>query len=115
MEAGPGGRYQGGPVADGGSIRGTVTIDPVPGRAAMVVGEDAPACAGARVSPRLVVDTATKGVLNIVVFLDTIAKGTPLPTGVSAVIDHRDPIQHRRPVTVRPGAVTTSHWTIESR
>ena len=96
-EAGPGAvpilallaRYSGGPVADGGSIKGTVTIDPIPSPAAFVIGKDAGICAGARTSPRLVVDKATKGVGNIVVFLDSIEKGKPLPTGVRAVIDQK--------------------------
>ena len=80
VEAGPGVmllpfKYKGGAVAGGGSIKGTVTIDPVPDVPEMVIGKDTEACAHAKVSPRFVVDKATKGVGNVVVYLADITKG----------------------------------------
>ena len=92
--AGPGfvpvlARYSGGAVTGGGSIQGTVTVDPVPESVPLAVGKDEKVCASAQKSPRLVVDPATKGVANVVVYLDGIEKGKPLPTGVTATIDQK--------------------------
>ncbi|MHC4547406.1 MAG: cupredoxin domain-containing protein [Planctomycetota bacterium] len=106
VHAGPGtvlllGRYSGGPVANGGSIKGVVTVDPVPSPAEFVIGKDVNVCEGAKANPRLVVDRATKGIGNVVVYLDGIEKGKPRPTGISAVIDQQG-CQYTPHITIVP-------------
>ncbi|MEE8104380.1 MAG: hypothetical protein V3T86_02480 [Planctomycetota bacterium] len=92
--AGPGfpriaAKYKGTDVADGDTITGTVTIDPVPASAKFEIDRDQKICGDNQPNFRLVVDAATKGVKNVVVFLDGIAKGKKLAKKQSFVIDQK--------------------------
>ena len=92
--AGPGfpriaAKYKGTDVADGGGIAGTVTIDPVPASAQFEIDRDQKICGDNQPNFRLVVDAETKGVKNVVVFLDGIKKGKKLAKNQSFVIDQK--------------------------
>jgi len=82
-------KYKEAPVAGGGAIAGVVTVDPVPVVAPFAVGKDATTCQEEKPSHRLTVDPETKGVASVVVYLDGIEAGKPLPTGVKASIDQK--------------------------
>ena len=68
-------KYKGSSVDNGGSIKGTVTLDAVPEVPAMVINKNVQVCEHAKVSPRFVCDAATKGLGNVVVWIDKISKG----------------------------------------
>ena len=91
VEAGPGlglpivARYNGAVVVNGGSVKGTVKLKKLVDLPKLVVDKDVTTCSSAKVSPRLVVDSATKGVGNVVVFLDGIQTGKKLKTGAYLV------------------------------
>ncbi|MDH3591410.1 MAG: hypothetical protein OER88_06005 [Planctomycetota bacterium] len=82
-------RYSGGPVAGGGSIKGTVTVAALPTIADLAIGKDATTCGGAKKSPRFVGDAATLGLGNVVVYLDGIKKGKAVAKGVKAIVDQK--------------------------
>lgn len=82
-------RYKGEAVVGGGSIEGTVTVDPVPTVPEMEINKDESVCEHAKTSPRLVVDRETKGLGNVVVYLDGIQKGKPRESG-EFVIDQKN-------------------------
>ena len=94
-------RYSGGPVENGGTVKGTVRLTEIPAAEAFVIAKDEKTCAHAKTSPRLVVDKETKGLGNVVVWLDDIEKGKPLPKGGPYVIDQKD-CQYSPHVSVVP-------------
>jgi len=104
--AGPGfvpvvARYKGGPVDNGGSIKGTVTVAAPPTVEDLAIGKDEKVCASAAKSPRLVLDPETKGLGNVVVYLEEIEKGKPNPKGVEVLIDQKG-CQYTPHVTIVP-------------
>ena len=82
-------RYKGGDVSDGGTIKGTVTLDAIPEVPEMVINKDQVACAHAKTSPRFVCDKESKGLGNVVVYLDGIQKGKKKVKG-DFVIDQKN-------------------------
>jgi len=94
-------RYSGGPVANGGVIKGTVTLKSIPAAEDFSIVKDETTCAHAQKSPRLVVDPETKGLGNVVVWLDDIEKGKPLERGGPYVIDQKE-CQYHPHVSVVP-------------
>jgi len=81
-------KYKGGPVDSGGSIQGRVTLDVIPEVAEMVINKNANVCAHAKVSPRFLIDKATKGLGNVVVYIDGIKKGKKKVKGEFTIDQH---------------------------
>lgn len=81
--------YEGGSVANGGSISGTVKIaGEVPAVKPLKIDKDEKVCGTSKVNPGLVVDK-DKAVKYAVVTLTHIKKGKPLDTKAKVVIDQR--------------------------
>lgn len=76
-------------VTDKGAIKGTVKWSgDLPATPELPVNKDNDACGKSRPNPRLVVDSASKGVSNTVVYLENITKGADL-TPKDGVIDQK--------------------------
>ena len=82
-------KYKGSDVSGGGSIKGTVTLDAIPDVPEMVINKNAQVCEHAKVSPRFVCDKATKGLGNVVVWIDGIKTGKKKVKG-EFVIDQKN-------------------------
>ncbi len=82
-------RYKGVEVTNGGSVKGVVTIDPVPAVAEFEIQKDAKFCGAKKPSFRLVVDPASKGVKNVVVYLDGIKAGKKRQKGQTFTINQK--------------------------
>lgn len=84
-------KYKGGAVANGGAVGGTVTIDPVPAAAEFDTGgKDAAICKEKQPNHRLTVDAATRGLANVVVYIDGIEEGKAVEEGQTHKIDQHN-------------------------
>ena len=82
-------KYKGSDVSGGGSIKGTVTLDAIPDVPEMVINKNKQVCEHAKVNPRFVCDKATKGLGNVVVYIDGISKGKKKVKG-DFIIDQKN-------------------------
>lgn len=85
-------RYKGGEVSGGGSIKGTVTISPVPQPTQFTVEKDVKTCRGKqeqKANNRLTANQETGVWADVVVYIDGIEKGKPLPKGEKFTIDQK--------------------------
>ena len=97
-------RYKGGEVSGGGSIKGTVTISPVPQPAAFTVEKDVKTCRGTqekKANFRLSANPETGAWADVVVYIDGISKGKALPKGQKFTIDQKE-CTYRPFITIAP-------------
>lgn len=98
--------YEGGPVADGGTINGTVTFDgtaPTPEK--IPVTKDKKVCGEDKVSPNLAVG-ADGGIENVVVRLTNIAKGKAMEAPASNPVFDQKGCEYHPHVLLFPAGST---------